>query len=160
MGTVCKDIAIAAPPEVVYALVADVERTAEWSPECVGCRWLDGADGATVGARYRGTSRNGRRRWATTSTIVAASPGAELAWDVTYLRRPVARWHYRLTPLDDGGTLLEECVADHRERWLRAVSPWVTGSRDRAERNSSTIETSLTRIKTIAEASRQLAPEA
>src|SRR5918993_1034186 len=36
---------VAAPPETVYALVADVTRTPEFSPEVTSCRWLDGATG-------------------------------------------------------------------------------------------------------------------
>lgn len=153
MATVSFEIEIAAAPEVVYALVADVTRTGEWSPECVRCRWVDGATTAVEGARYRGNSRNGWRRWSTTSTIRVARAGAELVWDVTYWRRPVARWSYRLTALDGGRTLLVESVEDERERWLQVVSPWITGSRDRAARNADTIGTTLQRIKDLAEAS-------
>ena len=42
--------------------------------------------------------------WSTTSTITVAQPASELRWDVTYLRRPVASWGYRLTELDGGRT--------------------------------------------------------
>ena len=155
---VSQEILVAAPAESVWAVVSDVTRTGEWSPECVRCRWLDGATRAMVGARYRGVSRNGWRRWSTTSTITSSQPGVELEWDVTYLGRPVARWRYRLTTTSDGRTWLEESADDHRERWLRIVSPWVTGSRDRAERNDSTIGTSLTRIKAIAESEHEGSP--
>jgi uncharacterized protein YndB with AHSA1/START domain len=153
MGIVSSEIQIDATPEVVYALVSDVTRTGEWSPECVGCRWLGGATAARAGARYRGSSRNGWRRWSTTSTIRVARPGAELVWDVTYLGRPVARWGYRVSELNGGGTLLDESVEDRRERWLQIVSPWITGARDRAARNADTIGTTLQRIKALAEAS-------
>ena len=152
MDTVTSALQIAAPPAAVYALISDVTRTGEWSPECVRCRWLGGATAAGAGARYRGASRNGWRRWSTTSTIRVARPGAELVWDVTDLGRPVARWAYRLSELDGGGTLLTESVEDRRERWLQIVSPWITGARDRAARNADTIGTSLHRIKALAEA--------
>jgi len=151
MDMVSSQIEIDAPPEAVYALVADVTRTGEWSPECVRCRWLGGASSAAEGARYRGSSRNGWRRWSTTSTITVALPASELRWDVTYLRRPVASWRYRLTELDGGRTWLEEAVEDQRERWLQVVSPWITGSRDRAQRNAETMQTTLQRIKALAE---------
>ncbi len=153
MGIVSSEIEIDATPEVVYALVSDVTRTGEWSPECVRCRWLGGATTAVAGARYRGASRNGWRRWSTTSTIRVARRGVELVWDVTYLGRPVARWGYRLSELDGGGTLLDESVDDRRERWLQIVSPWITGAHDRAARNADTIGTTLHRIKALAEAS-------
>src|SRR3954467_15899573 len=55
-----------APPETVYAVVSDVTRMGEWSPETVRCEWLGGATGPAVGAnsrgRTRGASRGGRRR--------------------------------------------------------------------------------------------------
>ena len=34
------------------ALIADVTRTPEFSPEVSTCRWLDGAAGPAVGARF------------------------------------------------------------------------------------------------------------
>src|SRR5678815_3766100 len=43
MTVVSSSIEIDAPPNDVYALLSDVTRTGEWSPECVRCRWLDGA---------------------------------------------------------------------------------------------------------------------
>lgn len=121
LGIVSSEIEIDATPEVVYALVSDVTRTGEWSPECVRCRWLGGATATVAGARYRGASRNGWRRWSTTSTIRIARPGAELAWDVTYVGRPVARWGYRLSELAGGGTLLVESVEDRRGLHLLPV---------------------------------------
>ena len=72
---------------------------------------------------------------------------------MTYLGRPVARWGYRLSERDGGGTLLDESVEDRRERWLQIVSPWITGAHDRAARNADTIGTTLHRIKALAEAS-------
>ena len=56
-------IEIAAPPDLVYDLIADVTRMGEWSPECYRCEWLDGASAATPGARFRGYNRIGRFRW-------------------------------------------------------------------------------------------------
>lgn len=153
MGIVSSAIQIDASPDAVYELVSDVTRTGEWSPECVRCRWLGGATFAAAGARYRGVSRNGWRRWSTTSTIRDARPGVELSWDVTYLGRPVARWSYSLRSVDGGRTLLTESVEDRRERWLQIVSPWITGTRDRATRNADTIGTTLQRIKALAERS-------
>ncbi len=158
MSVVSSFIDIDAPVDQVYALVSDVTRTGEWSPECVRCRWLDGATNAEEGARYRGTSRNGWRRWSTTSTIRTADVETGLTWDVTYLGRPVARWRYGFETLADDRTRLTESVDDQRERWLRAVSPWITGSRDRAGRNTDTIGTTLERIKAIVEDAPRPAP--
>jgi uncharacterized protein YndB with AHSA1/START domain len=146
-----KSIQIHAPAQVVYDLVADPMRMAEWSPECVRCRWMAGRGRAEVGARFRGTSRNGRRRWSTTSTIADMRPGELFAWDVTYFRQPVARWEYRIEPQPDGVKLVET-VEDRRGRLLRAVSPLITGSPDRAKRNAATMESTLQAVRVAAEA--------
>ncbi|HBM56923.1 MAG TPA: SRPBCC family protein, partial [Acidimicrobiaceae bacterium] len=36
---------MAAPPEEVWALVSDLTRMGEWSPEAKGGRWAGGVDG-------------------------------------------------------------------------------------------------------------------
>jgi uncharacterized protein YndB with AHSA1/START domain len=146
-----KSIRIHAPAQVVYDLVADPMRMADWSPECIRCRWIGGTGRAEVGARFRGTSRNGWRRWRTTSTIADMRPGELFAWEVTYLRQPVARWEYRIERRPDGVELVET-VKDRRGRLLRAVSPLITGAPDRAKRNADTMESTLQAVKAAAEA--------
>ena len=144
-------ITICATPAAVYSLVSDPMRTGDWSPECVACRWIAPAEHAAVGARFRGTSRNGWRRWRTTSTITSMVPDAQFAWEVTYFKLPVARWEYRIRDVGDGTVELSEDVADRRGRLLRAISPYITGSRDRAARNESTMHTTLEAIKAAVE---------
>jgi uncharacterized protein YndB with AHSA1/START domain len=146
-----RSMLIEAPAETVYDLISNPMRMAEWSPECVRCRWTAGAQRAEVRARFLGTSRNGRRRWTTTSTITEMRPGELFAWEVTYFRRPVARWEDRIEPADRGVRLVES-VVDRRGRVLRAVSPIITGSPDRDRRNRDTMETTLLAVKAAAEA--------
>ena len=145
------EIDIAASPERVYALLADVTRMGEWSPECVRCRWIGARRPPELGARFRGTSRNGWRRWSTVSTVVAATPGRTFAFDVTYFRLPVAAWRYDFRRNGHGGTRLAESVEDRRGPVVRAVSPLITGSPDRARRNTETMRTTLSRLKAAAE---------
>lgn len=147
-----KAITIDAPADVVYKLISDPMRMAEWSPECVACQWVGHAIEPVVGARFRGTSRNGRRRWKTMSTISEMRPGELFAWEVTYFRQPVARWEYRIEP-DGQRVRLIESVEDRRGRLLRTVSPLITGSPDRAKRNADTMESTLQAVKAAAEAS-------
>jgi hypothetical protein len=146
-----RSILIDASAAAIYRLVADPIRMAEWSPEYVRCRWIGDVRRPEVGARFRGTCRNGWRRWMTTSTIADVREGELFAWEVTYLRQPVARWEYRLEPIGDAVRLIET-VHDRRGRLLRAVSPLITGSPDRDERNSDTMESTLEAIKAAAEA--------
>jgi uncharacterized protein YndB with AHSA1/START domain len=145
------EIDVDAPPERVYALVADVTRMGEWSPECIRCRWLGPDREPRVGARFRGTSRKGWRRWSTVSTVVAAVPGQSFGFEVTYFGLPVATWQYDLRPDGGGGTHLAESVEDRRGRLVRALSPLITGSSDRGRRNTETMRTTLARLKAAAE---------
>ena len=57
---------IAAAPRVVWALVADVRRTGEWSPECV--RVLP-VGGLRRGSFLLGLNRRAKVRWATLSRV-------------------------------------------------------------------------------------------
>jgi uncharacterized protein YndB with AHSA1/START domain len=104
-----ESITIAADPNLVYDLLADVTRMGQWSPECYRCEWLDGASAAVEGARFRGYNRLGRFRWATTAVVTTAQRGAEFAFTVVHDKtgREETVWRYRLEPTPDG-TLLSE----------------------------------------------------
>ncbi|MEO6987479.1 MAG: SRPBCC family protein [Aquihabitans sp.] len=102
-------IHIDAPPDVVYALVTDVARMGRFSPECTGGRWLDGATGPAVGARFKGTNRRGVARWSTTNEVVEAETDRAFAFET---KQSGMRWRYDLEP-DGEGTLLTES----REAW-------------------------------------------
>jgi hypothetical protein len=144
-------IEVLAPPSTVYDLVSDIERMGEWSPEVTRCRWIGRRTAGRVGARFRGWSRKGWRRWSTVSTVVEARRPEAFAWRVTFVRLPVATWRYQITPGAGDRTVLEEIAVDERGRLLRRASPYITGSRDRRERNDETMRTTLDRIKQAAE---------
>lgn len=44
---------IAAAPERIWALVTDLPRMNEWSPENNGGEWSEGATGPALGARFK-----------------------------------------------------------------------------------------------------------
>lgn len=46
-----------ASPEAVWAVVSDVRRIGEFSPECIRVEVVDGPEPPDVGARFRGTNR-------------------------------------------------------------------------------------------------------
>src|SRR4029453_18875504 len=71
---------VAAPPAAVYALVADVTRRPECSPELVSCRWLDAATTAAVGARFEAVNAtDAGKTWKNRPTVTVAEPGRGLA---------------------------------------------------------------------------------
>jgi uncharacterized protein YndB with AHSA1/START domain len=99
---------ISAPPAAVYALVADVTRMGEWSPECYQCTWLSDPPAPVVGARFRGYNRLGWHRWQSTAVITVAEPGREFGFTVIDDNdREETRWRYQLTPTAAGTTLTE-----------------------------------------------------
>jgi hypothetical protein len=84
--------------DALYDLVSDVTRMGEWSPETTRCRWIDGASGPEVGARFRGTNRKGLALWATKVQVVVADPGRELAFVTSHRGQDMTRWSYRFEP--------------------------------------------------------------
>lgn len=145
---------IAVPAETVWAAITDLRRTGEWSPECVGGTWLDGAAGPVLGARFRGHNRKGPLRWSTTCRIVACEPGRELAWEVTaaWLRRPATRWRWVLEPTAAGCRVTESfevlrAPAALQVAW-RVLSGSVPGRMETLQRG---VQESLARLKTVLE---------
>jgi hypothetical protein len=108
-------VLVSASPDAVYALVSDVTRTGEWSPQCRACWWDEGA-GPEVGAWFTGRNETaeGRseatgeivpaRTWETRSQVVAAEPGREFAWEVN---NGWVRWGFTVEPVGDGSRLTE-----------------------------------------------------
>jgi Polyketide cyclase / dehydrase and lipid transport len=136
---------IAASPEQLYALVSDLPRMGEWSSENNGGKWLNGATGAVVGAKFKGKNAHGRRRWSTLATVVTADPGHEFAFDVTSAGLKVARWGYRLAAVD-GGTEVTEYWSDHRSPAIAKITGVVVGVTDRVQHNRAGMEQTLDRL--------------
>lgn len=149
--TVTVERRVAASPATVYALVSDVTRMGEWSPETTSCRWLGGASRAAVGARFRGTNRSGRRQWSTTCTVVQADPATGFGFEVKAGPVAIARWTYDLRR-DGDGCVVTETWTDQRARWMTRAGTLLTGVADRAEHNRRTMEQTLERLASAAEA--------
>ena len=62
-------VEVAASPAQVWSVLADVRRVPEWSHECHHVAWLGGATEGAVGARFKGSNRVGRVRWARPCTV-------------------------------------------------------------------------------------------
>ncbi|MEU8513896.1 SRPBCC family protein [Kitasatospora sp. NPDC048722] len=145
---------IAAPPDAVWAAVADVTRMGEWSPECTGAAWRGSPAAPVPGARFQGHNRKGGIRWNTVCRVVEAEPGRVFAWDVSFGPIAVARWGFRLTlsEADGGVTVVEQFWQDRRNR----VSTWTTETvlrtGGRAEWNRRNMTVTLAALKRSLEA--------
>ena len=136
---------VAASPEQVYGIVSDLPRMGEFSPENTGGRWVKGATGPALGARFEGTNRIGKRKWKTVATVVTCEPGREFAFDVTAAGCKVARWGF-LLEASEGGTKVTEYWDDHRNPLMAKITGFALSVPDRATRNSANMEQTLERI--------------
>jgi uncharacterized protein YndB with AHSA1/START domain len=143
---------IAAPPEQVYDIVTDVAGMGRLSPECTGGRWLDGATGPAVGAKFKGSNKRGIARWSTTNTVVAASPGEEFSFET---KDSGTRWTYRMQA-DGDGTIVTESRAAFTERPLLAKvfsTLLLGGIEDHDDEMRAGMQATLERLKAVAESS-------
>jgi hypothetical protein len=142
---VSASVRVAAPADELYAAVSDVTRMGEWSPENRGGRWLGGATGPAVGARFRGSNKRGWRRWSTRCTVVAADPGRTFAFEVKVVVVPAARWTYDFRP-DGDGTVVTETWSDRRPHWFARLAGATMGIGDIRAHNLTNMETTLANL--------------
>lgn len=99
---------VPAAPEELYDHLADVTRMPELSPEVVSCRWLGGATGPAVGARFVAVNRaRTGRTWKNRPVVTVADRGREFAFSRTEPMAGTILWRYRFAP-DGDGTLVTE----------------------------------------------------
>ena len=148
-------LVMAAPPEAIYELVADVTRMPEFSPEVTECRWLDGATGPAVGARFAARNKFSRGPAVGNKPVITAvDPGRRISWSRTEPFGGTVEWTYELLPHAEGTEVVES---------YRAVKPvsrfgWVIislfSSKDRRGVQRAGMEQTLQRIRSHVEASR------
>ncbi len=141
---------IKAPADQVWAMVSDVTRMGEWSPETVGATWLGGATGPTPGARFRGTNRRGKKSWKTNATVVEAEPGRLFSFRISASGLKVAEWRYAFEPTATGCRVTETWI-DQRGRIVKTLGKPVSGVADRATHNRAGMEETLDRLAKAAE---------
>lgn len=142
-------IEIDASPDVVYALVADLPRMGEWSPEATGGEWMDAGTGA-VGDWFTGTNKAGEREWSRDCQVASAEPGRDFTFMVGGIEANLSTWSYEMEPLGSERTRLTERF------WFVNMSPALAAATDeqvagRLEQNQAAIEQTLAAIKATAE---------
>jgi uncharacterized protein YndB with AHSA1/START domain len=81
--TTAAEEVVAARPELVWDLVADITRVGEWSPECIRATWLGKPGRPQPGARFTGHNRlpNGFE-YEVTCVVTEADRPRAFAWVV------------------------------------------------------------------------------
>lgn len=141
---------IAASPARLYAMIADLPRMGEWSPENRGGVWLGGAAAAAPGVRFRGRNRNGIRSWRTVARILEAEPGRRFSFRVSVGPVPVSQWGYTFEAAPTGSRVTESWQ-DLRPRWFRPIASLATGVGDRPTHNRRAMEQTLDRLRAASE---------
>jgi uncharacterized protein YndB with AHSA1/START domain len=139
-----------APPERVWDLVSDVTRIGSFSPETFEAKWVDGAAGPAVGARFKGhVKRNGKGPiyW-TTCEVKVCDPGHEFSFGVLTGERVLNTWSYKLEPRG-GGTDVTESFELAPTPLLRVY--WALLGWARGRTNDNGMRTTLERIKAVVE---------
>jgi hypothetical protein len=142
-----------APPEAIYAVVSDVTRTPEFSPEILECTWLDGATGPAVGARFKARNKvPNRPAWHNKPVVTAADPGREFAFARTEPFAGTVEWRYRFEP-DGTGTLVTESY--EMTKPLSPVGWFIIGTlfarKDRRADLRQGMQQTLERIRAVVE---------
>ena len=140
-----------APPEQVWALISDITRTGEFSPETLDAEWLGGATEPAAGNRFRGhVKRNGKGPMYWSECVIdTAEPDREFTFTVVLKGRRMNTWSYKLEANSDGGTDVTESFElqdslSNRLYW-KALGPL------RRQTNIRNMTTTLERIRAVVE---------
>jgi Polyketide cyclase / dehydrase and lipid transport len=115
---------IAASADHIYALVADLPRMGEWSPECRRVEWLDGTTGPSVGARFVGHNVGGPKglmKWSRRGRVLAASPSSEFVFVTEEGGKEGTKWSYRFEPAEGGTVVTESYEVSKIPFWARIL---------------------------------------
>lgn len=141
---------IRATPDQVWAVLSDLSRMPELSPETVRMVPLK-RGGLRPGQWYLGINRRKAVVWPTRSVVAELEPGRTLAWDTP---TSGARWVYELVPEGDGTRVV------HRRPMPRGLTLVgrafgalaLGGVEEHADELEGHMQQTLARLKAAAEA--------
>ena len=144
---------IDATPEALYALISDVTRTPEYSPEVVKCTWIKGATGPAVGARFKAINHAGRiPDWPNKPVVTVVEPNKTFAFERTEVGGGTIEWRYQFEQ-QGSGTLVTESYTVLKDvnalGWF--IIDTLAGLKDRQTDLQYGMTTSLERIAAIVE---------
>lgn len=138
-------IDIDASPEKVWAVISDLSRMGEWSPQCR--KQIVRGGPVKVGTKTININRRGLLVWPTTATVVRYEPNKEVAYRINENNTV---WSYTITPNGDGVRLTERREAPEGTTKVSQflVDKVLGGEKDFEAELSRGIDDTLARIKT------------
>lgn len=144
--TVGATVEINATPEQVWAVLSDLARMPEFSPELRKARVFGGPG---LGATILGLNRRKAVVWPTTSKVVRWEPNQAVAWKV---RESGATWIYELEPTAAGTSVTGRRVLPAYTVPSKMLTPFLGGANGHDVELNAGIEETLHRIKAVVEA--------
>lgn len=145
------EITIAAAPDQVWALIGDVRRLPEWSPELVRMVPLK-LGGMREGQWYLGINRRKAVVWPTRNVVRQLEPGRSLAWDTT---TSGARWIWEVSGEGEGSRVTLHRPVPRRIPWFSTLFArlFLGGAVEHADELEDGMAATLARLKVSAEGS-------
>jgi hypothetical protein len=141
---------IAASPDQLYAMVSDLPRMAEWSPEQERLEWIEGATGPAVGARFLGHNMTGpgrRIKWKRRGTVRCTDPGRTFSFATEEGGVEGTIWTYAFEPVAGGTRVTESYTVAKIPVWARILDVPLNRHKELLQGMTST----LSRLKASAE---------
>ncbi|MFC9435433.1 SRPBCC family protein [Nocardia sp. NPDC057030] len=140
-------IDIAAPPDKVWAVVSNLKRMPEFSPQCVRM--------VPLGTPKPGTwvfnlNTDGKKYWPTTARIVRFEPNQVFAFKINENR---SIWSYTLEPTETGTRLIERRDMPNGTTWFsrKSIDAALGGELPFEESLVRGMNETLDKIKTVVE---------
>ena len=140
---------IAAPPDKVWALITDVARMPDWSPELVRMLPLK-RGGMRRGQWYLGINRRKAVVWPTRNVVAVLEPGRTVAWDTT---SSGARWIWEIKASGEGTHVVHRRPVPEKLTLVsRLFAPvFLGGSAEHADELEAGMAATVGRLKAVAE---------
>ncbi|MFG1790190.1 SRPBCC family protein [Nocardia sp. NPDC049149] len=140
-------IDITAPPEQVWAVVSDLGRMPEFSPQCVRMLLLGSAKPGTWTLHL---NKDGKKYWPTTGRIVRFEPNRSFAFKINDNR---TIWSYTLEPTETGTRLTERRDVPNGTTWIsrKAINAALGGEEAFEEELVRGMNETLGKIKAVVE---------
>ena len=137
--TTSASVEVACTPLAAWELITTIERIGEFSPECIDAKWIDGASGPSVGARFEGTNRvaleanDSEYIWIRPCTVTAAQPPVRFGYTVgdRYDGTPTTTWDIEIEATATGCRITQQFR--HLPRGLSGVRYQADADPARAE---------------------------
>ncbi|HEX3705043.1 MAG TPA: SRPBCC family protein [Mycobacteriales bacterium] len=142
---------ITADAGALYALVSDLPRIGEWSPECERVDWDGDVTTPVEGSEFVGYNAVGpgrRIRYKRHGTVLKAEAGKAFSYITDEGGKPSTAWHYTFESIGGGRTRVTET---YEVRWIPAWARILDVPLNRHKELLEGMRTTLEALKNTAE---------